>query len=256
MRNKHDFDNKLHEELHKHTEVDSQLKQETWDKIQQELFRAERKPRSKKKSAIAALGTVAAILILTLGLMTNTGQAMIQNLKDMFVEEKQEEIEIEGQKEESDTQLEANEALRYVIYVDEDRYKMVQGEEVDRIETKEPLGERYPDVFMEISRRENTTTEKVLRDIKREIKKDGLEVARQESVTEPIEAEVVQGMGEETTNEAGKTGHQWDTPIHRYYVTETKENQVFVIKQAYFLEAEEGHGARFHYMLESFEIVD
>jgi hypothetical protein len=257
MRNKQQFDDKLREEMQKRIHVDSELKEETWNKIHQTIFEAKRPSKSKKKSFVAALGTIAAaIILLTFGLMTDTGQAMLQNLKDMFVEEKQEEIEIEGQKEESNTQLETNEALRYVIYVDEDRYKMVKGEEVDRIETKEPLGDRYPDVYMEISRRENTTTEDVLEDIEQEITADGLEVVRQEHVTEPIEAEVIQGMGKETTNESGKTGHQWDTPIHRYYVTETRENQVFVIKQAYFLEAEEGHGARFHYMLESFEIVE
>ncbi|MFD2629747.1 hypothetical protein [Oceanobacillus kapialis] len=256
MRNNQEFDDRLRKGLEHATKVDTNLKDETWERINRSLFASKPKPKHYRKNVFATLGAAAVILVLVLGLMTNTGQAMIQHLRDMFVEEKQEEIEIEGQKEKSDTQLEVNEALRYVIYVDEQRYKMVKGEKVDRIETKEPLGEGYPDVYMEITRKETTTTEKVLQEIEQEIETDGMEVVRQESVSEPIQAEVIHGMGEETTNESGKTGHQWDTPVHRYYVTDTQEGQVFVIKQVYFLEAAEGHGARFDYMLESFEIVN
>ncbi|MBP2076354.1 hypothetical protein [Oceanobacillus polygoni] len=259
------FDKKIELLLQQQTEEATHLKKETWNKISDELFQnsspsgrtARSKPKKKRKGlVVVGLSTAAVITLLLFGTLTDQGQAMFQNLKEMFVDEKQEEIELEGQKEETNVQLETNEELRYIIYVDEERYKMVEGEESDRIELIEPLEDRYPDVYMEITRIEDTTTEEVVAAIKAEIERDEkMELRREERVTEPIEAEMVQGMGLEYTNDAGKTGHQWDTPIHRYYVTDEDEGQVFVIKQVYFLEAAEGHGARFHYMLESFKVV-
>ncbi|WP_010648540.1 hypothetical protein [Oceanobacillus massiliensis] len=247
--------------LKKQTEEAMNLKDGTWNKINQELFsstaelkvKAARKVKRKGRVfAIAGLSTVAIITILFFGMMTDQGQAMIQNLKDMFVEEKQEEIELEGHKEDTNVQLETNEELRYIIYIDEDRYKMVEGDLVDRIETIEPLGERYPEVYMEITRMDDTTTKEVEAVIKDAIEADPkMELHREESVTVPIEAEMIQAMGSGYSSDGG----QWDTPIHRYYVTDEDEGQVFVIKQVYFLEAAEGHGARFSYMLESFKVV-
>ena len=254
--------------LQQQTKDATHLKEETWNKISDELFqnssasgrRARSNPEKKWRGlglVIVGLSTAAVIMLLLFGALTDHGQAMFQNLKELFVEEKQEEIELEGYKEETNVQLETNEELRYIIYVDEERYKMVEGEESDRIELIEPLEDRYPDVYMEIMRFDGTSTEEVVASIKAEIENDEeMELQKEEHVTEPIEAEMVQGMGLEYTNDAGKTGHQWDTPIHRYYVTDEDEGQVFVIKQVYFLEAAEGHGARFHYMLESFKVVE
>ncbi|WP_339226372.1 hypothetical protein NSQ77_12650 [Oceanobacillus sp. FSL K6-2867] len=259
------LDKKIELLLQQQTEEATHLKEETWNKISDELFHNSsasshtvRKKLNKKWRGLVVVGlsTAAVITILLFGTLTDQGQAMFRNLKEMFVEEKQEEIELEGQKEETNVQLETNEELRYIIYVDEERYKMVEGEESDRIELIEPLEDRYPDVYMEITRVDDTTTNEVVAAIKAEIENDKeMELRREERVTEPIEAEMIQGMGLEYTNDAGKTGHQWDTPIHRYYVTDEDEGQVFVIKQVYFLEAAEGHGARFHYMLESFKVV-
>ncbi|MFC4023429.1 hypothetical protein ACFOUV_06270 [Oceanobacillus longus] len=255
------LDKRMEQLLKRQTKDAVNLKNETWNRIDIELFSStpdiEKKRKRKRKGfAIAGMSIAAIIAILVFGMNTEPGQAMFHGLKDMFIEEKQEEIELEGEKEDTNVQLETNEELRYVIYIDEDRYKMIEGETSDRIETLDPLPEQFPEVYMEITRVEDATTEEVVEAIKQEINNDkDMEFRREESVTEPIEAEMIQGMGLEYTNEFGKTGHQWDTPIHRYYVTDEDEGQVFVIKQVYFLEAAEGHGARFHYMLESFQVV-
>lgn len=249
MKNDKHVDQKLKEALLKQTEIEPDLKDQTWISIDKELFSSipSEKMTKTRKRWISGIAVAAAILFLSLGIMTDTGQAMLQSLRDMFVDEKQEEIELEGQKEPTDVQLETNEELSYIIYIDEDRYQMEKVDGHDRIVTKEPLGDAYPDVYMEIHREESTTTEQVMEAIKSDIEAEGLEISNEERVDNPIEAEMVQGMGEDTG--------QWDTPIHRYYITDEVEGQVFVIKQVYFLEAAEGHGARFQYMLESFEIV-
>ncbi|MCF3943543.1 RNA polymerase sigma factor [Oceanobacillus alkalisoli] len=114
----------------------------------------------------------------------------------------------------------------------------------------------FQKVYMEISREENTTTEEVIERIKEEIEADaGMGIRREERTTEPIEAEMILGMGLDGSRDTESFGSEWNTPIHRYYVMDTINEQVFIIKQVYFLEAAEGHGARFHYMLESFEIA-
>ncbi|WP_067728015.1 hypothetical protein [Oceanobacillus damuensis] len=261
MRNDN-LDKQIKQLLNKQTEAAVERKQETWNKISNELDaltynkRAYKRKNQGRGLAIAGL-SAAIIAFLLFGAMTDTGQAMIQNLKDIFIGEKEEEIDLEGQKEDTNVQLETNEELRYVIYIDQDRYKMVEGETADRIETIEPFGDEYPEVYMEITHVENTTTEEAIANIIERIENDEeMELYMEERTTEPIEAEMVQAMGLEYTNEFGKFGYQWDTPIHRYYVTDEDDGSVFIIKLVYFVEAEEGHGARFHYMLESFQVVN
>ncbi|RKQ33463.1 hypothetical protein [Oceanobacillus halophilus] len=260
--NDHQFEKNVKKQLLDQTDEMTHLKEDVWNNISSELFSSStNRPNNRTRKGFV-IGLTAAVVaaILFIGLLSEDqiekGQAMFQSLRELFIEEKKEEIELEGQKEDSNVRLEANEELRYVIYIDEDRYQMKEGEESDRIETIEPLPEELPDVYMEITRIENTTTEEVISQIKEAIAKDEeMELHREESVTTPIKAKVVQSIGLEYTDENGVTGLHWDTPTHRYYITEADNGQVFVIKQAYFLEAEEGHGARFHYMLESFEVV-
>ena len=90
--------------------------------------------------------------------------------------------------------------------------------------------------------------------MEQEISDEGLEIERNEEVTTPLAATAITALGEERT-EHGKFGHQWDTPVHQYYVTQGENGYVFVIKQTYFLEAAEGHGSRFDQMLETFQVV-
>lgn len=253
--NEKDLDKKIEEHLKKETDSASGLKDETWNKINRKLFPSHNTRKKRGRRRIISGLTAAAIVAITIFGMTDTGQAMIQNVKDMFVEEKQREIQIEGTKEDTEVQLEANEELRYVIYIDDSRYKMVEGDASDRIVPDQELADRYPEVSMEVKRKENTTTEEMVESIKKSLESHEMELRQEEHVNTPIEGVAIRGIGPEYTNDAGKTGHQWDTPIHKYYITETENEQVFVIKQMYFLEAAEGHGARFDYMLESFEIV-
>jgi hypothetical protein len=253
--NSNQFDEQLKKSVNRYTNVNSELKRKTWEGISEELFIAPRRRKKRKRILVGSIASVATIALLIFGFMTETGQAMIQDIKELFVEEKNQEIELEGHKEEMKTQLETNEELRYIIYIDEDRYKLIEGQDGDRVEPKEPLGENYPEVYMEISKESGVPSGEIVKRIKTEIDKEGLEIVEEETVNNPISSTMLRGIGRESANELGKVGNQWDTPVHRYYVTEQENGQVFVIKQAYFLEAAEGHGARFNYMLESFKVV-
>ncbi|WP_368653446.1 hypothetical protein AB4Y30_17385 [Ornithinibacillus sp. 4-3] len=171
-----------------------------------------------------------------------------QSLADMFEQEIEVEIGIEGIPEEVTMELAVNEELRYIIYVDMERYQFVPGEGIDRIEfTGDPEG-MYPEVAMEIKPASQESLEGALAEVEEEIASEGMEIDYSEEVTEPLTATRIRAV------EQGNPAEP-DSPVHVYYVTEAGNGQVFIIKQMYFEIGEEGHGARFHYMLETFEVV-
>ncbi|WP_010171958.1 hypothetical protein [Bacillus coahuilensis] len=70
-------------------------------------------------------------------------------MKDWLVPEKEVTTELEGQSEQGMVQLQKSNE-EYIIYFDESRYKLLEGEEKDQIVLKEPLPDEYPKVLMEI----------------------------------------------------------------------------------------------------------
>lgn len=252
----HPNDAKIKDLLKAETDDIAYLKEPTWKNIQDELFPSQIKnPRKRRVGRLVAILSMAVITaVIWAGLTTTTGKALIQNLKDMFVPEKDIELRIEGGKEETHVELETNESLRYVIYVDKSRYKLIEGEASDKIVPNPALDDQYPEVSMEIIQKEVEEVE-VIQDIKRELDDLDMELTDEEKIDTPFAGTKISAIGKSYTNEHGKTGTQWDTPVHRYYVTTKRSGQVFIVKQIYFLEAAEGHGARFNAMLETFEVV-
>ena len=241
------FDKHIKDHLLQETETATNIKEETWNNIENRLFHDKKEAKRTGASRwFMAAGIVAMVFFIAIASSTDIVQAMIQNIKSLFVEEKQQEIEIEGHKEKQNIQLEVNEELRYVIYIDDERYKMEIGDTSDRIVPAQELGEQFPEVSMEIRKINNTSREAEIEKIKQEM--DGLILREEENIHEPIEAVRIRAIAEGEST--------WDTPVYKWYITPTKEEQVFIIKQSYFLEAAEGHGARFDQMLESFEIVN
>lgn len=246
------FDKKATDELHARTDKHLQvLKDEIWKELEQELFsenplkRREIKKLKKRKFAIPLIITVAAGLLIALSLQTDTGEAFVKGIKDMFVPEKEVIQSIEGQDEETKVQLNEGTDSEYVIYVDEERYKMINGEESDLIMTKDPLPENYPDVSMEIKQVPDIKPEVLVEQYEAELKKDFPELRAIEEVTEPVTGYLLHGIN----------GNKSDSVVvHAYVISNGKEGS-FIITEYYFLEAAEGHGARFHRMLETFEVV-
>ncbi|MCM3740733.1 hypothetical protein M3210_10655 [Oceanobacillus luteolus] len=258
MNNK-ELDNKIKEILSKQpNERDiAKMEDDIWKSLDDQLPRKKRGRVMKKISIGLSVAAVLFIGFIIFSASNSPENAMVQSVRKIFVEDKKEIIEIEGQEEEIDVHYEPNQELNYSIYIDESRYKMVKGEAYDRIEMKEPVGGDFPEVYMEIRKVENTTTEAVVQAIKEGIEtSETMGIRSEERVSEPIEAEMIQGMGLDGSGDPDSFGWESTTPIHRYYVTDAQNEQVYVIKQVYFLEAAEGHGARFHHMLESFELLE
>lgn len=200
----------------------------------------------KKKKRFIPVFITAAALVIAFSLQTDTGMAFMKGIKDMFVPEKKTIQSIEGQDEVANVNLNEGTNSEYIIYVDETRYKMINGKETDIITTIDPLPVKYPEVTMEIKQVANEKPEDLVGKVETELKIDFPELRAIETVTEPVEGYWLHGT----------TGSEWDSKVVTAYVLSNGKKGSFVITENYFLEAAEGHGARFHRMLESFEIIE
>ncbi|QCR30923.1 hypothetical protein [Lysinibacillus sp. SGAir0095] len=237
--------------INKNTDDYLEDKEEIWSHIESRLDLKEQKGngalRINKKSKRRLRGVLisAAILVLIFSVInvTTTGQAFVERMKQYFEPEKHVVTEIEGKPEEQEVIL--HEKADYVIYIDEERYKMIQEGDKDLITTKEPLEERYPEVSMTISQVVDKTPEQLAQEYSHELKTSFATVKEIESVTEPVEGLLV----------AAIDGSEWDSRVSKIYIISNGREGSFVFNIKYFLEAAEGHGARFYHMLEEFQVV-
>lgn len=207
---------------------------------------SEGKIKKKRKSKGWLTGLIAAAILLgVFTTSTDTGQAVVNNIKEYFAPEKQVVEEIEGMPEEKEVVLKES-VSGYIIYIDEERYKLVEEDGIDRIVTKESLPEKYPEVAMEISQVEDKTPEELAIEIQEELKSSFETVKGIETVIDPVGGLLV----------AAIDGSEWDSKVTQVYIISNEKEGSFVIQQKYFLEAAEGHGARFYHMLNEFKIVE
>ena len=200
----------------------------------------------KQRKIIPIMIVAAAAIMLLFTTQTDTGTAFIKQLKDMFVPKKEIIQSIEGTEEETEVVLQEGKDAEYVIYMDEERYKLVKGESSDIITTKEPLEDRYPEVSMEIKQFKDVSPEDMVVTIETEIASTYTTVTETENVTEPVEGYKIHGI----------SGSEWDSPVTNVYVIDNRHGGSFVITEKYFLEAAEGHGARFYAILQEFKIIN
>lgn len=241
------FDEQIKRELEQHTDTDVRdLKDDIWNEINKELFEGRREVVKRKKRWAPAVLIVAAALVLAFTLQTEPGLALIKGVKDMFVPEKEIIQSIEGQDEPTEVHLNEGKGSEYIIYVDESRYKMSKGENSDVITTIEPLPEKYPEVSMEIKQYPSDKPEELVKELEEKLKVDFPELRDVETVSDPVEGFWLHGLTEST----------WDGKVIDVYVISNGKDGSFVITERYFLEAAEGHGARFYHMLQSFEIIE
>ncbi len=243
------YDDNVKEKLRKRAaEKSLGLKDEIWNELELELFDhvQKREVRKMKRGLLPFIIAIAAGLLIVISFQTNTGTALIKGIKDMFVPEKEIIQGIEGEDEKTEVHLNEGTNSEYILYIDETRYKMEQGKDLDVVTTLEPLPAEFPEVNMEIKQIPNEKPEDLVQKVEAELKKDFPELLEIEKVTEPVEGFLLHGLN----------GNEWDSKVVHAYVISNEKEGSFVITQHYFLEAAEGHGARFHYMLESFEVVD
>jgi len=175
------------------------------------------------------------------------GLAVVKQFTSLFAPEKVIVQEIEGEKERTEVQLNEGSHAEYVMYIDESRYTMKRGEDADVITTIEPLPDHYPEVSMEIRQIDSVSPDQYVLDMTEELKQEFPDLQGPEFVTEPVEGYQLHGIS---------SGQDWDSPVIHVYIISNGKSGSFVITQRYFLEAAEGHGARFNEMLKEFQPVE
>ena len=135
-------------------------------------------------------------------------------------------------------------AVGYVIGIDKSQYTVETAGGVDRIAPLD-FPENYPPTFMEISQDTGRTPQAAADALYATLQGNYEYVAGPEDVTYPLDAVHVRA----------RTGDEWNSEVVSYFLVDNTAGGTFVIEEHYFLEAEEGHGARFNTMLEGFEIV-
>ncbi|MFC6333576.1 hypothetical protein ACFP56_13185 [Paenibacillus septentrionalis] len=247
------FEESMKHSLEKHTDSMLKHKEDIWKNIEEELFMTQpsrKTTHTKRKGGLGKrigwiISVAAAASIIGVFTTTNTGQAFVEQIKQYFEPKKQVQEDIEGMPEEKEIVLQDTKS-GYVIYIDEERYKLVEEANRDVIVTKEPLGDIYPEVSMSIEQAENEKPEDAAARLQQQLTEQYATVKEPESVTDPLTATMLSAID----------GNEWDSPVERIYILSNERGGSFIITQKYFLEASEGHGARFHHMLKQFTIVE
>ena len=265
------MERKLKERLQEESRYPGELKDELWARIENRLDgeeagpRARQRRKSKRGRAVnrirIAAGVAAAAIAAAVFLSLPTGTALMKDVKTWFAPEKKVEISIEGQTEETNQKLHQGgqaptdedgngeakkESSEYVIYYDQDRYKLVRGQYEDVITTKEPLPDRYPEVSLVIAQYPEAAPSDLIAELERQIKGEYAEVRPVEQVTAPVAGYRIHALN----------GHEWNSEVTTVYVVSNGKQGSFVLTEKFFLEAAEGHGARFEQMLKEFQVLD
>lgn len=243
------LDEKIKESLLKETDASLRLKKDIWENIETQIkndnFHKEVKSmrKNRKKSIFTSIGLVAAAIVIAFSLNTNAGKAAVNKIKNLFVPEKVIEQDIEGQKE--NTKVNLKQSSDYVIYIDENNYKMVKQDGKDKIIPKVKISENLPEVYMEIQHVTDKSPQEMATQIENELRSRFETVENKGIIEKPIKAIFLYA----------RSGLKWNDTVVKYYLVDDKKGGTFVIKQQLFIEATEGHGARFYHMLKEFKVV-
>ncbi|MCM8901684.1 hypothetical protein KVG29_10680 [Caldicoprobacter algeriensis] len=123
---------------------------------------------------------------------------------------------------------------------------MVKQDGKDRIVPNVDPGDNLPEVYMEIQRVADKSPQEMAAQIEAELKSSFETVENYGVIEDPVKSISLRA----------RSGLKPNATIVRYYLVDDKQGGTFIIKQQYFLEAAEGHGARFYHMLKEFKVVN
>jgi len=177
----------------------------------------------------------------------------IQKLENTYPEQQQIPLEIEGMTEQIPMVRVVPGNLAYLFYVDEDRYEISFDEPAPNqisvlVNARDQLGAAYPEVGLKIDTVPGKTPTELASEQAAilEARYPGMTIEA-EPVTEPI-------VGYKLHARAGDEANSEVTTV--YVLDEQHDDSTIVITQTVFLEAQEGHGARFYAMLKTLEVLN
>lgn len=241
---------KIKDALTKGTELPVSAKADVWANVKQAVDSGSQEAtvlpvvRKKRFRYWAYTAVAASVLLLTLAGFTPEGQAAAKKIKQILLPQKQIIEEIEGQTEKTKVSLEQS-SIGYAIYFDKDRYQMLQEDGKDKIVPRLSSTEKLPKVFMEIYQIKDKDPLTVLEQLRLQLKAQYPEVNYIGKVEQPLPSRLI----------TAKSGNKWNSTVERYFLIDNTLQGTFVVRQHFFLEAEEGHGARFDHMLSEFRLV-
>ena len=135
----------------------------------------------------------------------------------------------------------------YEIVYDSERFKRESQENTDSFLADNPDPTIYPYIYVNISRLEDTTVEEYSKELYKRLSKEG-----HRSVIISNDTEKGQDSSKDVQVTV-QTGYNWDSVIRKYRVI-GEAGKVFLIETQYYLEAEEGYGARIEAMIDTFYV--
>lgn len=242
-------DKKMKDALLKGTDEIEELKDYIWNNIEKEIDiidseRVDLKVKTKNKYNFNKYGSIAAALVVGFVTLTPYGHATIDTIKKIFEPNKVVEQQIEGIGEKTNMKLSEN-TTNYIIYYDKDMYNMKSEDGKDIIS---PINkaENYPEVSMTIEQITDKRPHVIASEIEKDIKGKYETVENKGLVNEPVTGILI----------STRAGSNSKDAVINYYLMENNRGGTFKITQKYFVEASEGHGARFYNMLKEFKIID
>lgn len=250
------MEQKLKERLLEESNHSDALKEEIWAALEQELdadsplsrtatYTTKRRPSYMKMIKLTT-GIAAAAIAVGIFLSLPVGTAFMKEVQTWFAPEKKVEVEVEGQKEETQQELHLDEESKYALYYDVERYKLIEEGDKAIITTKEPLPEQYPEVSLTIEQFPGGAPAAQIELAKEALAGQYAEIRDIDQVTEPVAGYRVSAID----------GNQWDSNVVYIYAIDNGKGGSFVFTMKYFLEAAEGHGSRFSQMLKEFTVLD
>lgn len=253
------LDNEIKEALVNETNDIEMLQQSIWLNIEnhissQEKANKQEKPRElnlnkrKTRASIASLFAKIAAVIAFIIIFTNSkpGMAAIGKVKSILVPEKKITQQLEGIESESEVTLKESSA-GYTLYIDASYFNLETTEGKEKITPKNKSeNTSLPEVYMEIWQVTDKNPSQLLSELESELKTSYKNVTNKNKIDSPLQA----------LNLRANTGVKWNDKVVAYYLVDNKQGGSFVIKQQYFLEAEEGMGARFDNMLKEFRLIE
>lgn len=236
------LDEKITEALYQGTEDSNGLVDSIWANIEPAVDFIEEKKKFRLRPLKIA---VCAAVVLTIFIATTQpGKAAIGKIKEVFAPKKVVVQEVEGIKTEKQVDLQENDK-DYIIYYDKEMFTMKKTGAKDKIEPKQK-NDNLPAVFMEIEQIKDKNVKTMAAELQNQLKAKYPTVQKPEEVTKPLKSTYIMAQ----------SGNKRNDTVIRYYLVDNTKGGTFIIKQQFFLEAEEGFGTRFDNMLKEFKIVD
>lgn len=137
------------------------------------------------------------------------------------------------------------EAVDFLIYVNEEQFSICEDDGLYSIRNINPLPEDFPECGLDIRHLSSAAPQEAREAAQVALKEQGLEVTTEElSAALPGSLYLRAGAGTD-----------WDSEQLELWFAEDGQGGTFILAARYFLEAEEGLGARFRDMVSSFRAV-